>query len=177
MKTIAHKNQNIKILIAFLLAGMMSTTITGCGDGSGLRLVHVSGKVTVGGSQPFAKGVVRFMPAKPGKLSSEAADTDENGNFTLKHRGTYTGIEAGDYLVSFSLLQMPDGTALPDQSGKSEPLTAVELGAVDFVPKDLSDPGSTKNPVSVSTKGGSFNFDIPELKAPKVVPKIKKVVR
>lgn len=139
----------------------------GCGNGSGLVLVPVKGKVTVGGSTPFANGSVRFTPKTTGKTALGGAETDAEGNYVLKHRGQFDGIEAGEYLVSFSQYRMPDGSPLPDQSAASERQTPLELGAIEFVPKEYADLNSALNPVTIPKSGGTFNFDIPKLNEPR----------
>lgn len=146
-------------------------SLTGCGgDNGGLKLVAVSGTVTTGGSAPFANGSVNFVPKDGGKNLGGSARTDAQGNFKLKHVSGRNGIEAGDYNVTFSLFQMPDGSPLPDQSKSNDPKTPQELGGVEFVDREYSKYGSTKTPVTVEKSGGTFKFDIPELKA-QPVPK------
>lgn len=139
----------------------------GCG-GSGPAVVPVSGIVTVGDSQPLVKGVIRFTPRGNAKIGGGAAETDDQGKYVMKHQGK-PGVEPGDYAVSFSLLKMPDGSPIPDQQGVADPKTPLELGAVDFVPKDYSNPNSEKTSVTVPKEGGKFDFKVPELKAPRPV--------
>lgn len=148
--------------------------LVGCGDGGGPKLVPVNGKVTVGGSEPFKKGMVIFTPKANANPTSKTAPilggsgmTDDQGNFTLKHTSLRAGIEPGDYNVLFSLYQKPDGTPLPDQSKEKDPKSPKELGGVQFVPPEYSKLTSTQTPATVGPKGGSFEFKIPELKPQK----------
>lgn len=140
----------------------------GCGGAANeVKVVPVKGKVTVKGSDPFEKGLVVFTPKTAGKNLGGSATTDEQGNFVLKHATGKPGIEPGEYHVFFSQFRMPDGAALPDQSGEREPKTPQELGGVQWVPLEYATMQSTKTPVTVEAKGGSFDFDLPELKAQK----------
>ena len=124
-------------------------TLMGCGsDNGGLKLVNASGTVTTVGSAPFANGLVNFVPKQGAKQLGGSARTDAQGNFKLKHVSGRNGIEPGDYDVIFSLFQIPQ-----------------ELGGVEFVDREYSKFGSTKTPATVSGSGGTFKFDIPELKA------------
>ncbi len=143
--------------------GMMFASI-GCGGGDGPKTVSVKGNVTVGGSEPFANGWVRFSPKEGGKNLGGSALTDDDGNYVLRHTSNKYGIEPGEYNVSFSLFQMPDGSPLPDQSDSKDPLTPTELGGVQFVPPDYTDLKISKYPTTVPAAGGEFTFDIPVLK-------------
>lgn len=174
MKTLKFRRPMACLFVLF--------TAIGCGGSNGLKLVPVKGKVMVAGSSPLKKGIVVFVPnvqgvpvastdAKSQKkvlpILGGSAITDDQGNFVLKHTTLKSGIEPGEYSVFFSLMQMPDGSPLPDQSKVGEPKTAQELGAVELVPVEYATMRSTKYPTTVAATGGSFEFDIPELKAPK----------
>jgi hypothetical protein len=130
----------------------------GCGGGSATpKLAPVSGKVTVGGSEPFKKGLVRFVPKEVNSgLNMREATTDDHGNFVIMFNARTRGLEPGDYQVSFSLIQNEDGTPLSKPVGE-------DSEGVEFVPRDYCF-GSTKNPITVPETGGTFDFDIPELK-------------
>jgi hypothetical protein len=145
----------------------VTLTLIGCGGSDGPKLVPVSGTVTVGGSEPFQKGFVRFMPQEGKKQLGGSATTDGKGNFVLKHTSNRAGIEPGDYNVYFSLMKLPDGSPLPDQSGEHHRKSPMELGGVESVPPELSSMTSTANPANVSSSGGTFKFDIPALRPPK----------
>jgi hypothetical protein len=136
----------------------------GCGGGDGPALAPVKGRVTVGGSEPFARGIVKFFPQPNSNLNMREAVTDDHGNYVMKFSGNQRGLEPGDYLVSFSLFQQEDGSPLPDQTGEAAPKPPSELG-VQFVPPEYNSALSDKHPTTVTTAGGSFDFDIPELKA------------
>lgn len=150
-----------RITVHFVCAGLVALSL-GCGGGPVPPLAPVKGKVTVGQAEPFKKGLVRFIP-KPGtNLNSREAVTDEDGNYRIEFSGSHSGLEPGDYLVSFSLYQMPNGDPVPDQSGESYPKSPKDLGAVEFVPKEYTGL-SDKNATTVPPEGGTFDFDIPEL--------------
>ncbi|WP_010582338.1 hypothetical protein [Schlesneria paludicola] len=145
------------------------SAVVGCGGAANeIKVAPVKGKVTVKGSDPFEKGLVVFAPKTAGKNLGGSATTDDQGNFVLRHATGKPGIEPGEYHVFFSQFRMPDGAPLPDQAGEREPKTPQELGGVQWVPLEYSTMKSTKNPVTVEAKGGSFDFDLPELKAQKV---------
>ena len=156
----------------------MMLMVIGCGGSDGPKLVPVTGTVTVGGSSPFPNGLVRFMPKSGSKVLGGSGITDDDGNFVLKHTSQRPGIEPGEYTVFFSLIQMPDGSPLEDQIGVADPTTPLELGGVEFVPPEYSTVKSTKYPVTVEKTGGTFEFNIPELKPqPKAnadMPKVRK---
>ncbi len=144
-----------------LLIGVMCV---GCGGGDVPKLASVKGKVTIGGSEPFKNGLVRFIPVDP-KLNMREAVTDGNGNYVIKFNSANAGLQPGDYKVTFSLFQLPNGEPLPEQEpGAPVMKSPQELGGVEFVPPDFATP-SDKNLTSVSEEGGMFDFDIPELKA------------
>ena len=142
----------------------MAVALIGCGGGDGPKLVPVKGTVTVGGSNPFANGLVRFAPKSGSKVLGGSAITDDDGNFVLLHTSRRSGVEPGEYTVFFSLMQMPDGSPLEDQIGVPDPKTPQELGGVEFVPPEYSTVTSNKYPVTVEATGGTFEFNIPNLK-------------
>jgi hypothetical protein len=156
----------LKARARFVCLGIALAAI-GCGSGDGPKVVSVKGNVTVGGSEPFADGWVRFSPASGSKNTGGSARTDEEGNYTLKHTSLKSGVEPGEYNVSFSLMQFPDGSPLPDQSDTRDPKTPLELGGVEFVPPEYSNITVSKYPTTVPAEGGTFDFDIPVLKAQK----------
>lgn len=149
--------------ISYLACMLSLLAALGCGGGSKIKLAPVKGKVTVGGSGPFKKGLVRFVP-KPGtNLNSREAITDDEGNFVIYFSGSQAGMEPGDYNVGFSLIQLPNGNPLPDQTGEAFPKEPGELGGAQFVPPEFG-LASTKNSTTVTEEGGNFEFDIPQLK-------------
>lgn len=154
---------NIGCWPSYLLVALAAV---GCGT-DGPKLVKVTGNVTVAGSEPFQNGLVRFVPTAGTRTTGASAITDDDGNFVLKHTSTRLGIEPGEYTVMLSLFKMPDGSELPDQTDSEEPKTPVELGGVEYVPVEYSRYDSKKFPITVTSDGGSFEFDIPELKPQK----------
>ena len=144
------------------IASFLLTAI-GCGDGP--RLVSVKGTVTIGGSEPFANGTIRFTPKESAKqLVGASAKTDDDGKYQLMHFSQRKGAQPGDYNVSFSLIKLPDGSPLPDQEGEMEKKSPLELGGTEFVPTEYANFNSSKNPTKVPSAGGTFDFDIPALK-------------
>ncbi len=143
---------------------LLILTALGCSGDAGPKLAPVKGKVTAGGSSPFKNGLVRFVP-KDTKLNMREATTDAQGNYVIQFNNSRSGLQPGAYTVHFSLFQMPDGSSLPDQSKSPDPRSPAELGAVEWVPADYATGKAEKCSVTVSDKGGEFNFDLPELKA------------
>lgn len=137
----------------------LAAFVTGCGGTTGPELAPVKGKVTVGGSEPFKNGIIRFLPKEP-SLNMREAITDDQGRYVIRFNASRSGLQPGDYSVSFSLLQQEDGSPLPKDDSKPRE----ELGGVEFVPRDYYF-GSTKNLTTVPEEGGTFDFDLPELKA------------
>ena len=136
----------------------------GCGGASGTKLSPVSGKVTVGGSAPFKAGLVRFIPAPASGLNSREATTDAQGHYKVEFFPGQPGLQPGSYSVMFSLYQMPDGSPVPDQSREVDPKHPTALGAVQMVPPEFELGKAAACAVTITEKGGTFNFDLPELK-------------
>ncbi len=155
---------NVSILQRRIWPVLIAMTL-GCGGEAGPKLAPVKGKVTVGGSAPFKNGIIRFVP-KDMKLNVREAVTDAQGKYVVIFNPPRAGLEPGAYTVQFSLFQMPDGQPLPDQSKSQDWRSPRELGGVEWVPPDYATGKAEKCSVTVSDKGGEFNFDLPELKAP-----------
>ena len=77
------------------------------------------------------------------------------------------GLQPGEYKVLLSLYKMPDGSAPPDQTGKEYMKHPIDLGAVETVPQEFAMGTAPECKVTVTESGGTFDFDLPELVAPK----------
>jgi len=133
--------------------------IAGCFGGAPKfegKLEPVSGKLSVDGS-PVAGVVVSFTPARRSNTKGTGASalTDELGQFVLKHRSGQTGIEAGEYKVTFFKYVMPDGSDLTGSDVMPE-----EVGAVNLFPPQYADVDKTKETATVPEGGKEFTFDI-----------------
>lgn len=145
---------------------LLTLFASGC-EKSGPKLAPVKGKVTVSGSEPFAGGLVRFIPAPGSKnLNSREAVTDSKGNYTIMFFPGRRGLQPGNYKVMFSLYQMPDGSPVPDQSLEADPKHPAQLGAVQLVPTEYELGKADECSVTVDEEGGTFDFDIPQLNSP-----------
>lgn len=135
------------------------TLLAGCGESVKPEVIPplepVSGTVTIDGA-PVAGVAVTFFPAGQGaKGNPSTGTTDASGKYSLKHRSGKDGIPAGDYIVIFSRMALPDGSPIPP--GK----TAADVGAVEQIPEQYRSLENLTNGVAVG-KGGKTdaNFDI-----------------
>lgn len=141
---------------------LLATGVVGCSKSS-VKLAPVKGRVTAG-SEPFAEGLVRFIPKPGSNLNSREATTDSDGNYRIVFFPGQPGLQPGDYTVMFSLYKMPDGSAPPDQTQEQDPKHPTALGAVQYVAPEFELGKASECAVTVSEEGGTFNFDLPELK-------------
>lgn len=141
---------------------LLAISLLGCSK-SDVKLAPVKGKVTVNGSEPFANGLVRFIPEPGANLNSREATTDDQGNYTIEFFPGQPGLQPGEYKVMFSLYQMPDGSLPPDQTQEPDPKHPTALGAVQYVPSEYEFGKASECAVTVPEEGGAFDFDLPEL--------------
>ena len=88
-------DRNDPTIISFVLVcigGVLACA--GCGDSSGLKMVEVSGSVTLDG-QPLPEGQIRFVPTGETKGPASGAAISE-GRYTVTNRG---GVPAGTHRV------------------------------------------------------------------------------
>lgn len=151
-------------IFKWCFTGCLCAAVFGCGGASGPKTVPVSGTVTAGG-EPFRQGLVRFIP-KPGQnINSREATTDEEGNYTIMFNANQPGLEPGDYTAMFTMMRMPEGGPLPDQTEEEYPKSPAQLGGVEWVAKEFVLGKAPECAVKVSDPGGTFDFELPELKA------------
>jgi len=149
-------------------SALMVLCASGCGGGADApQLAPVKGRVTVDGSEPFQEGLIRFIPAPGANLNSREAYTDADGNYTIVFSPGNPGLQPGEYKVMFSLYKMPDGTDPPDQTQEADPKHPSQLGAVQLVPPEFELGKAADCAVTVPEEGGTFDFDLPELKPTK----------
>lgn len=143
---------------------LLALAACGCGRATGPKTAPVSGKVMAGG-EPFKQGRVRFIPDAGQNINMREAVTDDDGSYKIMFSPQQPGLEPGKYTVMFSKWQMPDGSPPPDQGETAYPKEPRELGAVEWVAKDFATGTNEKCKVTIDDKGGTFDFDIGELKA------------
>lgn len=161
------KNPAAEWLVVRIFAGcataLLVMFISGCSGTDGPTLVPVFGTVTVKGSEPFAEGLVRFIPAPNSGLNSREATTDSEGNYTIMFQSDKPGLQPGSYKVMFSMYKMPDGSEVPDQTGDPDPKHPTALGAVQYVPVEYEFGRAPECAVTVSAETSKFDFDLPAL--------------
>lgn len=144
-------------LISAIFLTAAAATLTGCGNETKVpaKLVSVMGHVALDG-KPLAACNLNFIPRDQTKGTGGFAVTDSTGKFEAKHWSNEPGIEPGTYTVVFSKLALPDGSPIPQ--GKD----AADVGAVETLPRKLTDPSldSADKVVTVVAEGGQFTFEL-----------------
>jgi hypothetical protein len=110
--------------------------------------------------KPLAHAVVTFLQAdENGTLT--VGETDENGEYELSYLGR-PGTAAANYKVAISYLMGTDGTVygLAPRSGLSKPYGLIM--AKELLAPEWSDLGRTTQRATVTDKGGSFDFNVPD---------------
>lgn len=108
---------------------------SGGAEGRNLELLPASGTVSLNG-EPAEGVVLTFLPKDSTPGGGGWAKSDVSGKFVaMSYEGeNQEGLPAGTYLVQFSRLRMPDGSEIPE--GKN----AADVGAVETLPANLSNP-------------------------------------
>ena len=115
-----------------------------------------TGKVTMDGAPaPFV--VVSFRSADPKSTSGGRGSTDATGKFTVGENGKNTGLQAGDYKVTFSQTLVRGKPTLAGSGGKKEEKEKTEKEAV---PDEYRDPQNTPHSATIGSGTNDFTFDI-----------------
>ena len=142
--------------IYFGLLAIATLIVPFAGCGSGVKLVPVSGTVTVAG-EPVEGITVTFLPKNQieGEHMVPYGQTDAEGKFTVQVSPSQMGAPAGEYTVLFQKLRMPDGSMIPEDQ------SAADVGAVNQIPDMYMNPGPASETVTIP-EGGSQNltFDL-----------------
>lgn len=135
----------------------MLICIAGCSSKAGgpAKLAPVAGIVKLDGS-PLTGANVIFIPRDQTKAMGGSGVTGADGKYEARHQSNKVGIEPGTYTVLFSKIAMPDGSPIPE--GKN----AADVGAVEVLPQQLSNPNPefVTNIVTIPDAGGAFDFDL-----------------
>jgi len=133
-----HRQSSTFVLVASLLT---SFAAVGCGGGSDVDLVKVSGTVTMNG-EPVADAEVLFKPVAGGRLSH--GKTDAEGHYTLEYLPGQSGAIVGAHQVSVSTYVEPDtDSSDPEKlAGRKETIPA-EFNSRTTLAAELEPAGST----------------------------------
>jgi hypothetical protein len=135
----------------------LGLVLAGCSQGVEEEVVPpletVTGTVQIDG-KPSAGVAVTFVPAENNTGNPCSGSTDASGAYSLTHRTGAPGIPAGDYVVVFSKLTMPDGSPIPEGQ------TAADVMAVDQIPERYRTIPNFEMTVSVPKGGKTFDFDL-----------------
>lgn len=144
-------NTNRQITLVLLLLGMLS----GCGGHSPEvpeNLIPVTGTVKLDG-EPRSNITVIFNPGKKTAGTGGYGVTDKDGKYSLTHRSNQPGIEEGEYVVTFSMMGLPDGSPIPE--GKD----AADVGAVQLLPEKYTNPNREMNLTIATVKAPEVTLD------------------
>lgn len=142
---------NRQFAMGLLLVGLLS----GCGGHSSEvpeELIPVTGTVKLNG-EPKANITVLFNPGKNTTGTGGYGVTDQDGKYTLTHRSNEPGVEPGEYIVTFSMMGLPDGSPIPE--GKD----AADVGAVQLLPEKYTNPNREMNLTVATVKAPEVTLD------------------
>jgi hypothetical protein len=141
------------------ILGMVCLFFAGCGETKPDPdpSVVVSGIVTMDG-KPLDRAMVMFIPMEGAKQGNGGSGlTDSSGKYELSSQvaeKTVVGTPPGKYKVVISKMIKPDGTV----ADASEP--PMMSAARESIPLQYSGFASSKLTETVSTSGGTYNFDL-----------------
>jgi len=107
--------------------------------------VRIKGKTVPGVS-------VIFFPDGVTSGQGGRGTTNESGEFILKYQDGRDGVPAGQYKVLFEHFTMPDGSKVPESEFPAD------LGAINQLPHQLSEYGSSPYKAEVP-KGGTADLE------------------
>ena len=155
--------------LVLMLAMVVTLGVVGCG-GSGEEptflkdLVPATGNVTLNG-EPLSGATVIFAPGisvEGGRMAT--AVTDESGAYELITRvpgmseEQTKGALPGEYVVSLSLIAMPDGAPFPE--GLTDEGEAISKGAKQLVPAKYTDMSTSTLKATVASPKAENDFKL-----------------
>ena len=113
-KAVREFRQFLPARICLFAAVVLAGVLSGCGEAETAPevLIPLTGSVTVDG-QPAGGVSLSFVPQEGTSGAGGFATTDDQGQFTVKHRSGDAGIEPGTYKVTMSRMLTPDGNPVP----------------------------------------------------------------
>lgn len=127
--------------------------LTGCGSGSGLPTVPVSGTVTFDGGPCPTEGSVTFMPIE---VAAGMPRRPGIGKFKADGKFVVTSFQEGDGLVPGRY-----GVGITCYEGLPDPKSKDPFGDINFVPGDYRPDDLV---VDVDSDAIEVNFDVPPKK-------------
>ncbi|MGL6074696.1 MAG: hypothetical protein ACRC8S_11090 [Fimbriiglobus sp.] len=144
----------VSIILALIVA------LSGCGGKP--KVYPVSGKVTLKG-KPYERLIIYFRPlsGEVTQWNMAVAETDKNGEFKSILVADGNGLQAGEYKVSFSVIQTASGKSISSSDKPDDGGATVVMKELVAKPYDST---SEDTPVRFTVKPTGenvFTFDIP----------------
>jgi|GEM_PF-1512748 len=144
-------------MTARIVSLLFFVLLTACGAESkrdNLKVFPTWGTVKIKGKSVPGVSVIFFPEAETGGQGGRGI-SDESGQFILKYQDGRDGVPAGQYKVLFEYFTMPDGSQVPEGEFPAD------LGAINQLPHQLSDYGSSPYQATVPQGGTSdLEFDL-----------------
>ncbi len=142
----------------YVCLGILTASV-GCGGSLPAKplpkTVPAAGLITLSG-QPLSFATVTFVPKGQTNGIESVGVTDEKGQYSLKQVRGEDGVPPGDYTVVINRYVKTDGT--PVRLDGSEP--PANLGAVESLPPQYSNPTESILLAKVTDAGGEFKFEL-----------------
>jgi len=134
---------------ALAVGCLVSAGCTGATSGHEIpaTLIEVTGKVKLDDA-PLTSAGINFIPQRGTTGLGGYAVTDDTGSFKALHMSGATGLEPGNYDVTFSRIAMPDGSPIPE--GKN----ATDVGARESLPPHLTQVRPEMHPYILTVVAG-----------------------
>ncbi len=133
---------------------LLSLSVLGCSSEE--SRYAATGTVTMDG-EPAPLVVVKFLPVVPESSAGGSGPTDASGKFTIGEDGKNTGLQGGEYKVTFSQTLLKGKPTLAGSGGKAAEKERTEKEAV---ADDFRDPQKTPITAKIGSGPNTFTFDI-----------------